>query len=104
MNHRTTGYTMINDEFCPRKREDILVRGLDDGTVLHDEKTSQVFTLNTTAALIWEYCDGETPIREMVKELSGVSDMKPDELLQDVRGIVQDFEKRGLLQKEPEYK
>jgi hypothetical protein len=94
---------MLDDDFCPRRSDNILIRELDDGTVLHDEKTSQVYTLNTTAALIWECCDGKTPIREMVKELTGVSDMKPDELLQDVRGIVQDFQKKGLLQEEPEH-
>jgi hypothetical protein len=42
----------------PRYREDIPQRDLDDGCVLQVPEQPQVFTLNITAALVWELSEG----------------------------------------------
>jgi hypothetical protein len=89
------------DTYCPKGRDNLLKRDLNDGTVLHDEKTSQIYTLNTTAALIWEYCDGKTSLKEITAELVDLCEKNPEELMQDVKSTIQDFQSKGLLEEEP---
>ena len=93
---------VIQNDYSPKRREDLLKRDLEDGCVLYDEKTSQVYTLNTTAALIWEYCDSKTSIEQIAEELADASDSKKEEMIEDVRKIITDFHKKGLLHTESE--
>ena len=53
---------------APKRRGDLLQRDLEDGCVLRDPGTGQVYTLNASAAFVWELCDGEHTLRQMVKE------------------------------------
>ena len=90
------------DDFCPKRREDLLKRDLEDGCVLYDQSIKKVFTLNTTAALIWEYCDGSTTIDTLAQELSIAGGKKKEEVLEDVKSVISDFQEKKLLQIENE--
>jgi len=85
-------------DYCPKRREDLLKRDLEDGCVLYDEKTSQVYTLNTTAALIWEYCDGRTAIEKIADEIAEVCSRSKEQMIQDVQKTIADFNGKSLLQ------
>ena len=84
-------------DYCPKGREDLLKRDLEDGCVLYDEKTSQVYTLNTTAALIWEYCDGQNTIEKIADEIAEVCGRSKDEMIEDVQKTIIDFNEKALL-------
>ena len=88
---------VMQNDYSPKRREDLLKRDLEDGCVLYDEKTTQVYTLNTTAALIWEYCDSKSSIEQIAEELANASNHNKEEMLEDVRKIVTDFHEKGLL-------
>jgi hypothetical protein len=87
----------FENDYRPKGREDLLKRDLDDGCVLYDEKTSQVYTLNTTAALIWEYCDGNTTIEEIAEEIASAGNLNKDEAIKDVQKTIADFNEKALL-------
>lgn len=56
----------------PRTRTDnLVIRELDDETLVYDTERDQAHCLNQTAALVWKHCDGKTTAREAVQALQG---------------------------------
>ena len=54
----------------PRARTDqLLCRNLPDGLMLYDPTRHHAYTLNRTAALVWQQCDGRTSIAAMAAQL-----------------------------------
>jgi hypothetical protein len=53
----------------PRKREEgLIIHELGEETLIYDLKRHRAYSLNRTAAIIWRYCNGQTP-RAQMKEL-----------------------------------
>jgi len=71
----------------------------DGSLVLYNGCRQQVLTLNPTAALVWEYCDGEHSVDAIVDEIAGVfpSEPRPD---LDVRTMLDSFLQTGLIMAE----
>ncbi len=56
----------------PRTRTDnLVIRELDDETLVYDTERDEAHCLNQTAALVWKHCDGKTTAREAVRSLQG---------------------------------
>jgi hypothetical protein len=54
----------------PRARKkDLVIRELDDETLVYDTERDEAHCLNQTAALVWKHCDGKTTAREAVQSL-----------------------------------
>jgi hypothetical protein len=54
----------------PRARKkDLVIRELDDETLVYDTERDEAHCLNQTAALVWKQCDGKTTAREAVESL-----------------------------------
>jgi hypothetical protein len=54
----------------PRARTDhLVIRELDDETLVYDTERDKAHCLNQTAALVWRHCDGKTTAREAVRSL-----------------------------------
>jgi hypothetical protein len=54
----------------PRARTDqLLCRNLPDGLMLYDPTRHHAYTLNRTAALVWQQCDGRTGVAAMAAQL-----------------------------------
>ena len=57
----------------PRARHDgIIIRELDDETLVYDTEADKAHCLNRTASVVWKQCDGITTAREAAKSLSRV--------------------------------
>ena len=61
------------------------------------KEQSQLCTLNTTAALIWVYCDGSHSVEKIAEELASTCDKEIAEVIKDVQKTVLDFQDKGLL-------
>lgn len=84
----------------PRQAEGVQDELLPDGgMILFHEGRSELFTLNPTAALVWECCDGEHDLAALVAE---VRDVFPDapSVEADVRAVLADLRERGMLASE----
>jgi len=52
---------MRSADLLPRSRTDnLVIRELDDETLVYDSERNQAHCLNQTAALVWKHCDGKT--------------------------------------------
>ena len=55
----------------PKFRDDeaIVAQEVHDEFVVYDLSRHKVHSLNTTAATVWQWCDGQTPLAEMTRRL-----------------------------------
>jgi hypothetical protein len=66
-------------------------------TTIYDPGLGSVFLLNDTALAIWELCDGETTVEEMVTAVCELCGMHRDIVVEDVDRILTAFGAAGLL-------
>jgi hypothetical protein len=87
-------------QIMPRARRDsLLVTPLHDETLIYDQLHHQAICLNPPAALIWQHCDGQTTMREMIALLQQNSADSIDE--QVVRLGLQQLSEHHLLEGPP---
>ena len=81
----------------PVRGSGLWVRQSRDETVLVDSEHDRVHVLNETALALWELCDGETTIEEMVTAATGLFDAEHDRLRRDVLDALQAMCDRELI-------
>ncbi len=97
MAHPTPRATQTVYEERPRKAGCVQDELLADGSmVLYNTCTRELLTLNPTAALIWECCDGTHNVPALCAE---IRDVFPDaaNVEDDVLRILQDLLERGMI-------
>jgi hypothetical protein len=63
----------------PRSRTDnLVIRELDDETLVYDMERDEAHCLNQTAALVWEQCDGKTTAAAAARSLQSKLDARVD--------------------------
>jgi hypothetical protein len=63
----------------PHARTDSLViRELDDETLVYDTDRDEAHCLNQTAALVWQQCDGKTTVAQAAQSLQSKLDARVD--------------------------
>ncbi len=63
----------------PRSRTDnLVIRELDDETLVYDMERDEAHCLNQTAALVWEQCDGKTTAAQAARSLQSKLDVSVD--------------------------
>lgn len=81
----------------PRKAATTDDELLPDGSmILFDAERQELLTLNPTAALVWECCDGEHDLAAIVAEVREVFPGAPA-IAADVRAALAQFRERGML-------
>lgn len=84
------------DEY-PQRDARVLDELLADGSMVLFHKTSrQLMTLNPTAALIWDCCDGTCTPAAIAAEIRQLFPDVPA-VLDDVIGVLDDLRDRGML-------
>ena len=85
----------------PRAREaGLIVRELEDETLVYDAVTDKAHCLNQTAARIWKHCDGTSSVTQIADLLSETADTIIDEKV--VWYALEQFNKDGLLEEKIE--
>lgn len=83
----------------PRIKRSVIVKQMGAETVLFDPESGAVHTLNPTARLIWQLCDGQHSLEDMAKAL--MQDFRVGdgvEVSHDVKETVERFRQEGLLE------
>lgn len=63
---------MKDNAVLPRTRTDnLVIRELDDETLVYDTERDEAHCLNQTAALVWKHCDGKTTAQKAAQSLRG---------------------------------
>jgi hypothetical protein len=81
----------------PRRREDAAAVQLDDNVALYDDVGQLLIMLNSSAAVIWECCDGLTTVDDMVRGLTAAHPDDAAVIGEDVRLTVRKFVELGLV-------
>ena len=81
----------------PARRDGTSAVELDDNLALYDEVGQLLILLNTSAAAVWQRCDGTTTVDDMVRELAGAYLADPALLREDVRQTVRKLAELGLV-------
>ncbi|MFZ0251513.1 MAG: PqqD family protein [Acidimicrobiales bacterium] len=81
----------------PLRRRDASTVGLDDNLAVYDDVGQLLILLNTSAAAVWERCDGTTPVDDMVHDLAAAHGADAAEIAQDVRQTVAKLAELGLV-------
>ena len=84
-------------ESVPLRREGAAAVELDDNVALYDELGQLLILLNTSAAAVWERCDGATTLHAMVRELVAAHPADAAVIGEDVRQTVGKLAELGLL-------
>ena len=66
----------LNNQVARARHDELVVQELPDEVMVYDLKSHKAHCLNKTAAFIWNHCDGETSVADLVtllKEESGSS-------------------------------
>lgn len=61
------------------RREGLVVQELSGEVLVYDRERNKAHCLNSTAALVWRYCDGKTPVAQMVRAIEGEINAPVDE-------------------------
>ena len=70
---------------------------LDDNVALYDDVGQLLIMLNSSAAVIWECCDGATTVDDMVRELTAAHPDDAAAIGEDVRQTVGKMVELGLV-------
>lgn len=60
------------------RTEGLVIRELDDETLVYDTERDEAHCLNQTAALVWESCDGKTTAAQAAQSLQSKLDQRVD--------------------------
>src|SRR5262245_58896698 len=59
------------DDIKPLARQkDLIIQQLNDELLIYDRETDRAHCLNSTAALIWQNCDGRTSVEQLAQLVS----------------------------------
>jgi Coenzyme PQQ synthesis protein D (PqqD) len=87
----------LEGDWRPVRREGAAAVELDDNLALYDDVGQLLIMLNSSAALIWEFCDGTTSVDDMVRQLTVTHAADADEIAEDVRRTVAKLAELGLV-------
>jgi len=83
----------------PRLKPDVVFRRLDDGGVLVDLGTNQIFELNLTAARTWELLAESCVGPALADRLAAEFDVDTNTAAEQVEALLHDLESEGLLER-----
>ncbi len=81
----------------PRRRIDVSSVELDGEALLYAGASGEMLRLDPLATVLWNCLDGETPLRELVDDLTAVFATDPDQVSHDVLHFTRQLGELGLL-------
>jgi hypothetical protein len=82
----------------PKKREDLLLKEVEEELILYDPRSGESFLLNGTAAVVFQLCDGQTPVSSIAREIVSVLSAPSETVLADVQRVVKELAEKGLVE------
>ncbi|MGH8615562.1 MAG: PqqD family protein, partial [Gammaproteobacteria bacterium] len=69
-----------NEQLIPAARKQgLVVQELSGEVLVFDRERNKAHCLNSTAALVWQYCDGKTSVAQLTRAIGGEIDAPVDE-------------------------
>jgi hypothetical protein len=88
----------VDDPTYIARSHNVAARQIGDEFMIMSGKDSSLYSLNETAALLWQAADGVTPLDEIVtKKICEEFDIDPATALADARTLVTELAEHGIL-------
>jgi Coenzyme PQQ synthesis protein D (PqqD) len=88
----------MNGKLYVARSSRIAARKLGDEMLVMSGHDSTLFTLNSTATILWQAADGATALDEIVKRrICSEFDVKSEDALRDAEELAADLAKHGIL-------
>jgi len=87
----------VDRNLRPVRAFDVHWRALDGGGVLVRLADQRRFTLDEIGLVLWDRCDGEWSVGDLVDELVRLFDAEPDQAADDVEAFLLDLERTELV-------
>ncbi len=87
----------IDKSKIPKKSKDILCRDMDDGSVLYDVETERAHILNIYASYVWEHCDNQRSVQEIVTTIQEELNDTEKDHAKEIISALEQFIKEGLV-------
>jgi hypothetical protein len=81
----------------PTRRAAAATVALDDNVAVYDDVGQLLILLNTSAAAVWDHCDGTTTLDDMVRALAAAHPDDAADIGEDVRQTVRKLVDLGLV-------
>jgi hypothetical protein len=76
----------------------VAARLLGEEMLIMSGQGSTLFTLNSSATILWQAADGVTPLDEIVeRRICSEFQVKPEEAMRDAEALAEDLAKHGIL-------
>lgn len=81
-----------------RQSEDCLLENMGGDILLYIPSTASALQLNDTSRMIWELCDGETSVGDIIEVLSELYPDQADQVSEDVRSAIRMLSDQRVLE------
>ena len=81
----------------PKQRSDVTSQTINGEAVILDRESQQIHQLNESGSFIWDQCDGETPVSEIIRCVTERFEVEHDVAAADVNRAVEELRNAGLL-------
>ncbi|MFN8459218.1 MAG: PqqD family protein [Anaerolineae bacterium] len=82
----------------PQRQPDYRLESLDGELLLYHPGQTQILYCNQTASLIWQLCDGQHTVQEIIDLLSAAFPAAKDTIAADVMTTLSQFQQHGAIQ------
>jgi Coenzyme PQQ synthesis protein D (PqqD) len=82
----------------PSQASTVQCQPMPDGSaLLYETETATCFSITETARLIWDFCDGDRDVGQIVAMVVNQYDVEPQKAQADVISFIQDLRQKGLI-------
>jgi Coenzyme PQQ synthesis protein D (PqqD) len=89
---------MLAGEPHPKRRADLNYRTIEGETVILDRKEGHLHQLNPTASFIWDICDGNSSVAEIIDRIVGTYEVDSGTARRDVEEVLLKLRNSHLLE------
>lgn len=92
-----------NIRFIYKPSEDVVSREIEGEVIIVPvvsgigDLEEDLFSLNETGRFIWKHLDGINTLHDITEQLENEYNATPEEILEDVLGLIQELEKRKMI-------
>ena len=85
------------DQAVPTRNADVTLQRIGPEAILHDRRNGRAHVLNSSAARVWELCDGHSSVDQIAERFAAAYAMPTTEVHDDVVAILATFRELRVL-------
>jgi hypothetical protein len=88
---------MMSREICPKHMDQVIAQKATNEWLLFNMEDGQYFSLSEIGGRVWELCDGNHTIAQLVTALAAEYDAPAEVLEQDIAELLEGFQNGKLI-------